>query len=71
MLNVVGKIYAEILVDWVRRVTEGLTDDKQEGSFRSGKVCVYQIFILKVRKHVRKHEGCMWVLWIWRSCMIE
>ena len=37
MLRVVGKIYAGILVDRVRRVTEGLTDDEQDG-FRSGRV---------------------------------
>ena len=33
LLSVVGKIYAEILVDRVRRVTGGLTDDEQ-GDFR-------------------------------------
>ena len=55
----VGKIYAEILVDRVRRVTRGLTDDKQ-GSFRAGKGCVDRIFILK---HIgEKAQECMWVL---------
>ena len=43
MLGVVGKIYEEILVDRVRRVTGGLTDDEQ-GGFR---VCVDQMFTIK------------------------
>ena len=42
----VGKIYAEILVDRVRRVTGGLVDDEQ-GSFRAGTRCVDHIFTLK------------------------
>ena len=42
----VGKIYAEILIDRVRRVTGGLIDDEQEG-FRERKGCVDQIFTLK------------------------
>ena len=42
----VGKIYAGILIDRVRRVTGGLIDDKQ-GGFREGRVCVNQIFTLK------------------------
>ena len=41
----VGKIYIGILLDRVRRVSEGLTDDEQ-GGFRSGKGCVGQIFTL-------------------------
>ena len=39
LLSVVGKIYAGILVDRVRRVTGSLIDDKQEG-FRVEKGCV-------------------------------
>ena len=46
LLNVVGKIYAEILVDRVRRVTGDLIDDEQK-VFRAGRGCVDQIFILK------------------------
>ena len=46
LLSVVGKIYAGILVDRVHRVTEGLIEDEQ-GSFRSGMVCVDQILTLK------------------------
>ena len=42
----VGKIYARILVDRVRKVTEGLIDDKQ-AVFRPGKGYVDQIFTLK------------------------
>ena len=43
LLSVVGKIYAGILVDKVRKVTEGLIDDEQ-GVFRAGRRCVDQIF---------------------------
>ena len=46
LLSVVGKIYAWILVDKVRKVTESLIDDEQRG-FRAGRVCVDQIFTLK------------------------
>ena len=46
MLTLVGKVYAGILKDRVRRVTEGLIDGKQ-GVFRAGKGCVDQIFTLK------------------------
>ena len=46
MISVVGEMYAGILVDKVRRVTEGLLNDKQ-GGFRSGTGCVDQIFTLK------------------------
>ena len=42
----VGKIYAGILVDIVRKVTEGLIDDEQ-GGFRARRGCVDQIFTLK------------------------
>ena len=41
-----GKIYAGILVDTVRRVTGGMIDDEQ-GEFRAGRGCVDQIFTLK------------------------
>ena len=44
----VGKIYAGTLVERVRRVTEGLFCDEQEG-FRAGSGRVYQIF---TRKHI-------------------
>ena len=46
MLGVDGKIYAGILVDRVRKATEGLIDDEQ-GWFRAGRGCVNQIFTLK------------------------
>ena len=45
LLNMVGKIYAVILVDRVRRVTGGLIDDEQR-SFRTGSGCLDQIFML-------------------------
>ena len=41
-----GKIYAVILVDRVRKGTEGVIDDVQ-GGFRGGRECVDQIFTLK------------------------
>ena len=37
-LSVVGKIYGRIQVDRVRKMSEGLTDDKQ-GGFRAGRLC--------------------------------
>ena len=46
LLRVVGKIYSGILVDKIRRVIEGFTNDEQRG-FRSGRGCVDQIFTLK------------------------
>ena len=46
LLSVVGKIYAGILVDRVRRMTGGLIDDEQRG-FRAGRVCVDKIFTIK------------------------
>ena len=42
----VGKIYAGILVDRVRKVTRSLIDDEQ-GGFKAGRGCVDQIFTLK------------------------
>ena len=42
----VEKIYAEILVDRARKVTEGFIDE-EEGVFRAGRECVDQIFTLK------------------------
>ena len=46
MLSVIGKIYAGILVDRVRKVTEGLIDNEQ-GGFIAEWGCVDQIFTLK------------------------
>ena len=46
LLSVIEKIYAGILIDRVRKVTEGLIDYKQRG-FRAGRGCVDQIFTLK------------------------
>ena len=45
-LSLVGKIYARVLLERVREVTEGLMDDEQKG-FRAGRGCVDQIFFLK------------------------
>ena len=42
LLSVVGKINAEIVVDKVRKVTEGLIDDGQV-AFIVGRGCVDQI----------------------------
>ena len=46
LLSVVGKVYAGILVERVRRVTEELIGEEQ-GAFRSGRGCTDQIFTLK------------------------
>ena len=64
MLTVVGKIYAGILVDRVRRVTGGLIDDEQS-DFRAGRRCVEQIFTLKQiseKAREKKNAECMWLL---------
>ena len=70
MLSVVRKIYAGILADRVRKVTEGLIDDEQ-GGFRTGRGYVDQIFILmQVGEKAReKKVECMWILWIRRRHM--
>ena len=63
----VPEIYAEILVDRVRRVTEGLIDNEQgEEDFRLKKGCVDQIFTLKqiCEKEREKKRRFMWILWI-------
>ena len=39
MLSVVGKLFEEIPVNKVRKVTESLIDDMQ-GGFRAGRGCV-------------------------------
>ena len=46
LLSVVGKIYAGILQDRVRRVTGSLINNEQ-GGFRAGRWCVDQIFKIK------------------------
>ena len=57
----VGQIYGRILVDRVRRVIEGLIDDKQ-GGFRSWRGCVNQIFILKqIGKYAREKNRRVYV----------
>ena len=60
LLSVVGKIYARILVDRVRRVNRGLIDDEQ-GGFRAGSWCADQIFTFKQigEKQGRKIAECM------------
>ena len=54
----VGKIYEAILVDSVRKVTEGLIDDEQV-KFRAGRGCVGQIFILKHEKQKKNRSVCV------------
>ena len=57
LLSVVGKIYIGILVDRIRKVTEGLIDDEQ-GGFRAGRGCVGQIFILKQIGEKAQEKKC-------------
>ena len=57
MLSVVGKIYAGILVDRFRNLTEGLIDDVQ-GRVRAGSGCVDQIFILKQIGEKAREKKC-------------
>ena len=56
----VGKIYARILIDRVRRVRGGLIDDQQRG-FREAGLCVDQIFTLMHigEKAREKNAECM------------
>ena len=49
------QMYAGILIDRVRRVTGGLTDDEQ-GSFREGKGRVDQIFTLKQKEEKAREK---------------
>ena len=67
----IEKIYGAILVDRVRKVTEGLSEDVQ-GGFRAGRGFVDQIFTLnQIREKAReKYVECTWVLWTWRKHMI-
>ena len=61
VIIMVGKTYAGILIDIVRRVTG---NDEQLG-FRIGKGCVDQIFTLKEigeKAQEKKSAVCMWVL---------
>ena len=45
LLNVIEKIYAGILLDRVRKVTEGLID-REQGDFRAGRGCVECMLVL-------------------------
>ena len=63
-ISVVGKIYAGILVDRVRRVTEGLIDDVQ-GWFSSVRGYVNQIFcLLYLSEKARKKKKSMYVSYV-------
>ena len=53
----VGKIYAGILVDRVRRVTGVLIDDEQ-GCFTIGTECVDQIFTLEQIGEKARKKKC-------------
>ena len=56
----VGKIYAGILVNRVRRVIGGLTNDER-GGFRAGRGCVDQMFTMKQigeKSREKKRSGC-------------
>ena len=70
-LSLVGKIYADILVERVRSMTGGLIDDEQ-GGFRAVRGYVDQIFtLIQIDEKAReKNVECMWVLWICRRHMI-
>ena len=57
MLSVVGKIYAGILVDRIRKVSEGLIHDEQ-GGFRTWRGCVDQILTLKYIGEEAREKKC-------------
>ena len=54
----VRKIYAGILGDRVRKVTESLIDDEQ-GGFREGRECADQIFTLKQIGEKAREKKCI------------
>ena len=58
LLSVIGKRYAGILVDRVRKVTDGLIDDEQ-GGFRAGRGCGEHIFILKQIGEKASEKKCI------------
>ena len=57
MLSQVIKIYAMILVNSVRKLTEGLIDDEQ-GGFRAGRGCGDQIFAIKQIGEKARESEC-------------
>ena len=57
LLSVVGKIYAGILIDRVRRVTGGLIDDEQE-VLREGRGCVGHITQIGEKAREKKRSVC-------------
>ena len=56
LLSVAGKVYARILDERVRKVTEGLIGEEQ-GGYRKGKGCVDQIFAVKQVCEKAKERG--------------
>ena len=61
LLSVVGKIYAGILVDRVRRVIAGFINDEQ-GGFRSGRGVVDKIFSLnQIGEKAREKKRSVYV----------
>ena len=58
LLSVVGRIYAGVLVDGVRRVSGGLIDDEQ-GGFGAGRGCVNRIFTLKQMGEKTRGKKCI------------
>ena len=61
LLSVVGKIYAGVSLDRVRRETGGLIDN-QQGGFRAGRGCADQIFTLKqIGGKAREKKGRVYV----------
>ena len=57
LLSMIGKIFAGILVDRVRRMTWGLIDNEKMG-FTAGSECVDQIFTLKQIGEKAREKKC-------------
>ena len=57
LLSVVGKVFARVLNDRVKGLTEGSVMDEQ-GGFRSGRGCLDQIFAVKqvIEKMIEKDK---------------
>lgn len=56
LLSIVGKVYGMILVDRMRRITDGMIGDEQ-GGFRAGRGCVDQVFAVRQLTEKARERG--------------
>ena len=62
-MSVVGKVFARVLNDRVKGLTEGSVMDEQ-GGFRSGRGCLDQIFAVKQVIEVIEKDKVMFMVFI-------